>query len=111
MSDAFHELCIEVDRATKFLRSVEECRPHFKKELDYILAHPDERDTMATALSGSFYDRPGAVTASIYLLQFLMESLKWPEVRVAAEERWNDGGNHFYDAEIKQLLEIYGAAS
>jgi hypothetical protein len=57
--------------------------------LDYIVSHPDERDAMAAALAASFYCRPGAAHASIYLLQFLMESLKWPEIRVAAEERWN----------------------
>jgi hypothetical protein len=39
-----------------------------------------------------------------------MERLKWPEVKAAAEERWNDGGNHYHDTEIKQLLEIYGPA-
>ena len=108
MSDAFHELCTEVYRATKFLRSVEECRPHFQRVLDYIIAHPDERDAMAAALSASFYDRPGAASADIYLLQFLMESLKWPEVRAAAEERWNDGGNSV--PEIKDLLKIYHVA-
>ena len=76
--------------------------------LDYTIAHPDERDAMAAALSGSFYGRPGAAAADIYLLQFLMESLKWPEVRAAAEERWNDGGNSVRG--IKGLLEIYHVA-
>ncbi|HEY6166418.1 MAG TPA: hypothetical protein VI454_00170 [Verrucomicrobiae bacterium] len=108
MSDAFCDLCAEVERATAFLHELDKCRPHYQRVLDYINAHPEERDEMAAALSGSFYGRPGAARASVYMLQFLMQSLKWPEVRVAAEERWNDGGNHFYDCEMKSLLAIYG---
>ena len=108
MPDAFHELCIEVGRATNFLHSLEECRPHYQRVLDYIVAHPEERDAMAAALSGSFYGRPGAAAASTYLLQFLMESLKWPEVRVAAEERSNDGGNSVPG--LKDLLDVYHVA-
>jgi hypothetical protein len=110
MPDAFHILCAEVARDTKFLRELKACYPHYQRVLDYIVAHPEQRDKMAAALSGCFYDRPGAAIASVYLLQFLMKSLKWPEVRAAAEERRKDGGNHFHDTEIKQLLEIYGAA-
>jgi len=110
MSDAFHTLCAEVARGTKFLRELKDCYPHNQRVLDFIVAHPKERDEMAAALSASFYDRPGSAAASIYLLQFLMASLKWPEVRTAAEQRWNDGGNHFHDAEIKQLLAIYEAS-
>jgi hypothetical protein len=63
---------------------------------------------MAAALSGSFYRRPGAAAASTYLLQFLMEPLKWPEVRTAAEERLNDGGNSVPG--LKDLLAVYQAA-
>lgn len=40
-----------------------------------------------------------------------MKPLKWPEVKVAAEERFNDGGNHMYDSEMKRLLEIYDAGT
>jgi hypothetical protein len=75
--------------------------PDSRRLLDYIHTHPDERASIAAALVQGF---------DIYLLQFLMPSMKWPEVRAAAEERWNDGGNHFYDSEIKQLLEIYNVA-
>ena len=108
MSDAFHELCLEVWRVTKYLHRVDECCPHYQRVLDYIVSHPDERDAMAAALSGSFYGRPGAAAASTYLLQFLMESLKWPEVRVAAEERSNDGGNSVPG--LKDLLDVYHVA-
>jgi hypothetical protein len=105
MSEAFHLLCAEVARDTKFLHNLKDCFPHYQRVLDYIVAHPEERDEMAAALSGSLYDKPGAAAASVYLLQFLMESLKWPEVRLAAEERWNDGGNSVPG--IKDLLEMY----
>ena len=110
MPDAFHKLCEEVARDTKFLHMVSDCHPHYQRVLDYIVAHPEERDEMATALSGSFYGRPGAAAASIYLLLFLMPSLRWPEVRIAAEARYNDGGNHFHDSDLRELLEIYNAA-
>src|ERR1700704_6362250 len=99
MSAAFSRLYDEVSAATKVLHTVEQCQLHYQRLLDYIQAHPDERETIARVLVRGF---------DIYLLQFLMQSLKWSEVRAAAEERWNDGGNHFYDTEIKQLLEIYG---
>lgn len=108
MSDAFHKLCAEVASDTKSIHVLESCFPHYRRVLDYIVAHPEERDEMATALSGSFYGKPGSAAASVYLLQFLMESLKWPEIRVAAEERWNDGGNSVPG--IKDLLEIYHEA-
>jgi hypothetical protein len=100
MSDTFATLYKEVSDATKFLHTVEQCRPHYQRLLDYIQDHPDERDSIAALLAQHF---------DIYLLQFLTPSLKWPEIRAAAEQRWNDGGNHFYDSEIKQLFEIYGA--
>ena len=98
MSDAFQTLCAEVARDTKFLHELKDCHPHYQRVLDYIIAHPEERDEMAAALSRSF---------DIYLWLFLMPTLKWPEVRAAAEARWNDGGNHFHDCDIKELLEVY----
>ena len=110
MSDAFLTLCSEVYRDTKFLHLLKDHFPHYQRVLDYIVAHPEERQEMATALSGSLNGKPGSAPASIYLLQFLMKRLKWPEVRAAAEERFNDGGNHFHDVDLKELLDIYGAA-
>lgn len=101
MSDTFATLYKEVSDATRFLPAVEQCRPHYHRLLDYIHSHPDERDSIAALLAQHF---------DIYLLRFLMPVLKWPEIRVAAEKRWNDGGNHFHDSEIKQLLEIYATA-
>src|SRR5215471_12872116 len=98
MSEAFNELCTEVARDTKFLHLVADCYPHYQRVLDYIVAHPEERDEMATALSRNFYDSPGKAPASIYLLQFLMERLKWEEVKSAAEQRWNDGGNQYHQS-------------
>lgn len=110
MPEAFLKLCDEVERDTASARNFVERRPHYQRVLDYIIAHPEERDELATALSRSFYPGEGAANASIYLLLFLMESLKWPEVRVAAEHRYDDGGNHMYDSEIKRLLDIYEVA-
>jgi hypothetical protein len=107
MSDTFLKLCDDVERATAHIHSLEACHPHYRRVLDYIISHPAERDSMATALSGSLYGKPGSARASIYLLQYLMESLRWPEVRVAAEARLDDGGNHFHDTELKRLLDLY----
>jgi hypothetical protein len=107
MSDAFRDLCLEVARDTKFLRELKDCYPHYQRVHDYIATHPRERDEIATGFAGSFYGKPGCVPADVYLLQFLMESLKWPEIKVAAEERLDDGGNHYGDREIQRLLDIY----
>jgi len=106
MSVEFCKLCADVARDTKFLHNLEDCRPHYQKVLDYILAHPEERDELASALCGG---SPRA-EASIYLMQFLMETLKWPEAIAVAEARLNDGGNHFLDCEYRRLLEIYRVA-
>jgi hypothetical protein len=101
MSAAFTTLFKEVSGATKFLHTIEECRPQYQRILDYIHAHPDERASIASFLAEHF---------DIYLLLFLMPSLRWPEVRVVAEARYNDGGNHFHDSDLRELLEIYSAA-
>jgi hypothetical protein len=108
MSDAFQQICAEVERATRFLHTVQECRPQYQRVLDYIMTHPEERDSIASSLSGSLTGRSDAARASIYLVQFLMETLRWPEVRRAAEERFNDGGNAWYAHEIDSLLKVYG---
>jgi len=101
MSAAFTTLFKEVSDATKFLHTIEQCRPHYQRILDYIHAHPDERDGIASFLAEHF---------DIYLLLFLMPSLRWREVRAVAEARYNDGGNHFHDSDLRELLEIYNAA-
>jgi hypothetical protein len=108
MSDTFRKLCVDGYRDTQFLHDLKDCFPHYQRVLDYIITHPEQRDEMAAALSGSFYNKPGAAVAEIYVLQFLMQSLKWPEIREAAEMRWNDGGNSVPG--IKDLLEVYRAA-
>ena len=109
MSDAFRKLCLEVSRDTKFIHELMDCYPHYQRVLDYITTHPEEREEMVSGLVGCFYDKPGFVTADVYLLHFLMKSLKWPEIKAAAEERWNDGGNSVPG--IKELLEIYEVAN
>jgi len=60
MSDAFQQLCSDVDRATRFTHLFEDRRPHYQRVLDYILAHPEERDTIAASLSRSLTEEPGA---------------------------------------------------
>jgi hypothetical protein len=95
MFQEFKKICLEVDAATKFLHSIEECRPHYQRVLDYIIAHPDERDSFAIALSNasSQTGKPGTVRADIYLLEFLMETLHWPEVKRAAEACEGNSGH------------------
>src|SRR5579859_4252020 len=102
MCDTFQQLCSDVDIATRFTHLFEDRRPHYQRVLDYILAHPEERDAIAASLSHSLTGEPGGARASIYLLQFLMESLHWPEVKAAAQEQFNDGGNAWYAHEIQQ---------
>ncbi|HEX3799278.1 MAG TPA: hypothetical protein VH413_11300 [Verrucomicrobiae bacterium] len=98
MFDDFSKLYEEVCAATKCLHDWKACHPHYQRVLDYIHAHPGERSQIAKILSRSF---------NICLLQFLMPTLRWPEIRIAAEERMKDGGNHFHDGDLKELLEIY----
>jgi hypothetical protein len=98
MSANFSKLYDDIRSATRHLHDLKECNPHYQRVLEYIQTHPEEHDEIAAALIQNF---------DIYLLQFLMPTLKWPEVRIAAEQLFNDGGNHFHDNELKRLLEIY----
>ena len=109
MTGAFHQLCAEVDRAAHTAVSLEPCHPHYQKVLEYILAHPEERDEIATALSRVVgrEHQPGGTRGRIHLVQFLMESLQWPEIKAAAEERYDNGGHALYGREIQDLLKVY----
>jgi hypothetical protein len=102
MTDAFPNLCSEVLRATKFIASYEECRPHFQRVLDYIESHLAERDEIAKIL-GEFVVSGGYTQIS--LVEFLMSSLKWPEIRVVAEARCAQEGNMYW--EVKHLIDVY----
>ncbi len=112
MSDAFRQLCAEIDRATQTTISLEECRPHYQRALDYVRAHPQERDEIASLLARhvSVGYVEGGLRSDISLVQFLMATLKWPEVRAAAEERFGDGGNASDAHEMQELIRVYDAA-
>src|SRR5688572_14422664 len=101
MSQTFRELCNEVIRATDFIASYEQCRPHFQRVLDYIVSHSDERTDIVAFLSQLVAD--GGYT-EIALVQFLMESLQWPEIRAAAQSRSEKEGNMYW--EIKHLVDV-----
>lgn len=53
--------------------------------------------------------RPGRLRCEISLIEFLMASLRWPEVKAAAEERFNDGGNACHAREMQELIDICNA--
>jgi hypothetical protein len=107
MTDAFRQLCAEVHSATQTISSLEQCRPHYQRVLDYILTHPEERDEIATALSRlvRLGWQPDGLRSQIYLVQFLMETLKWLEVKIAAKDALIQGGPAWL--EYKHLLDIY----
>ena len=100
--NAFLTLCNEVLHATGFISSYEECCPHYQRVLDYIIIHLDEREDMSKVLSQLVTD--GGYN-QIALVQFLMESLKWPEIRVVAEARCAKEGNMYW--EVKHLIDVY----
>ena len=102
MSQTFPELYSEVMRATKFISSFEQCCPHYQRVLDYIVSHPDQRDDISKLLCELVVD--GGYN-QIALLQFLMKSLKWPEIRVVAEARCEQEGNMY--REVKDLVDVY----
>ena len=102
MSDAFSKLCAEVLQATKWIASYEECRPHFQRVLNYIEGHLSQRDEISKIL-GEFVD--GGGYSQISLVEFLMSSLKWHEIRVVAAARCAREGNMYW--EIKHLLDVY----
>jgi hypothetical protein len=102
MSDAFLKLCREVLRATDFIPSYEECSPHYQRVLDHIDAHLAERDDIAKTL-GEFVADGGY--NHIAMVQFLMETLKWPEIRTVAEARCAKEGNMY--REVKHLVDVY----
>jgi hypothetical protein len=112
MPDSFRQLCTEIDRATKTIITLEQCEPHYQRVLDYIRSHPEERDDIATLLANHVRHGycPGGLRSDISLVRFLMAVLKWPEIKAAAEERYNDGGNASYGHEIQKLLSVYDAA-
>jgi hypothetical protein len=103
MPQMFPKLCAEVMQATDFTSSYEACCPHYQRVLDYIVAHPSESDEISKLLCGLVTD--GGYN-QIALVQFLMESLKWPEVRAVAERRCEQEGNMYW--EVKHLIEVYG---
>ena len=112
MSDAFRQLCAEVDRATQTTVSLEQCRSHYQRVLAYIRAHPEERDAIAALLARHVrvgYE-DGGLRSHISLVQFLMAALRWPEVRTAAEASFGDGGNSARAREMEELLRVYDAA-
>src|SRR4051812_42201171 len=100
MSHSFFQVCEEVAQATKYIQSFEQCRPHYQTVLDYITAHPEEREAIALSLARILTEEDGAAPGNLYLLQFLMASLRWPEVKHAAENFSHDG-NGWYDAEVR----------
>jgi len=102
MSDDFSKLCTEVLQATKWIANFEECRPHFQRLLDYILEHSSERSEIAKIL-GKFVEDGGYTHIS--LVEFLMSSLKWSEIKTIAEMRCAKEGNMYW--EVKHLLDVY----
>jgi hypothetical protein len=102
MSDTFPRLCSEVLQATKFISSYEDCCPYYQRVLDYIEAHLAERDDITKVL-GEFV--VGGGYNHIALVQFLMETLKWPEIRTVAEVRCAQEGNMY--REVKHLVDVY----
>ena len=109
MSAPFLQVCQDVAKVTRYIQSFEQCRPHWQRVLDYIHSHPEERPSIVLALTRILTEEDGAAPGGLYLLQFLMESLRWPEVKHAAENFTHDG-NGWYDAEVRHLLEVYDAA-
>lgn len=103
MSQTFPELCVEVRRSTKFISYYEQCRPHYQRVLDFIVSHPEQREEVAALLCELVKD--GGYT-EIALVEFLMDSLRWPEVRDAAVARCEWEGNMY--REVKQLVDVYG---
>lgn len=106
MSEEFSKLCNDVLRGAKFITSYEECCRHFQRVLDYIGGHPEEREEIIEILSQHVTD--GGYT-EVALAEFLMSSLKWPEIRIVAEARCAKEGNMYQ--EVKRLVDIYGPAA
>ena len=102
MSDEFSILCADVLRDTKWIPNYEGGCPHFQRALDYIHGHSSERDEIARIL-GEFVEGGGYVQIS--LVEFLMSSLRWPEIRIIAEARCAREGNMYW--EVKHLLDVY----
>lgn len=106
MSQTFSELCAEVIRSAKFVSDYEQCSPHFQRVLDFILSHPGQRDELTQILCEHVEN--GGYT-EIALVEFLMGSLRWPEVRDAAVARCEREGNMYH--EVKQLVDVYVRAA
>ena len=106
MADTFLKLCNEAINATKFVSLHEQWYPHYRPVLEYILVHPNEHDEMVDILCK--YTAEGGNT-EIFFLEFLMETLQWPEIKSAAETRLKHDGyltSHAY-SQIEQLVDVY----
>jgi hypothetical protein len=112
VTDTFRQLCTEVYKATVYEPSYEKCCLHYKRVLDYIVAHPEEHNEIAAALERRVRAQcampgdPPDFDCQIYLVQFLMQALKWPEIKAAAEDGYNNGDGPGW-IEVKHLLEVY----
>jgi hypothetical protein len=104
--DEFRALCIEVQNRTRDEVYIENCSAQFDRVLEFVSAHPEERDVFAEAFAGSITGRL-TFPAGIHLIRHCMRTLRWSEIASAAEQRLSDGGNHFWDSELKKLLEEY----
>ncbi len=117
MTDAFRQLCTEVHKGTVYEASYAKCCPQYQRVLDYIVAHPEEHDEIATAFSRRVreqcampgYHHPSGLDCQIYLVQFLMQTLRWPEIKAAAEDAYHNGDGPGWN-DVKHLLDIYEAA-
>ncbi len=88
-------------RATNFTASYKMCSVHYQPVVDCIVSHPDERNEIVRTLS--YFVENGGYN-QIGLVQFLMEWLKWPEIKAAAQARCEWEGNMYH--EVKHLIDV-----
>ena len=105
--DPFVDLCRDVCDKAEYLPPLGERTPHYQRVLDYILAHPEERNRIADLFAAHVRQPTREVRMSIGLLRFCMRTLKWPEVKRAVERAYKEEVNGMYAGELQSLLSVY----
>jgi hypothetical protein len=101
----FHELCRKALWASDTHDSAEEIEPYLVAVLEFVLAHPEEKDSFLQYLLHAFDGPSEPVAADLHA--FCMRELRWPEIRERAFHEFrasNVPGSEFW---LRGILEAY----
>jgi len=104
-TETFDNLCLEVVRKVARICGLSECEPGFLKILDWILAHPQDRELCAAHFRNVILTGAGADYC--YLIAFCMRSMQWPEIVEAVKLRSAQEIHNSEGASLQEILNVY----